>query len=69
MGGGVRGGLYGSAANLRAGADNPTLENGSRDVRFETDFRSVYATVIERWLGGDATAVLGNAFAGGPAFL
>jgi uncharacterized protein (DUF1501 family) len=69
MGGGVRGGLYGSAASLRAGADNPTLENGSRDVRFETDFRSVYAAVIERWLGGDATAVLGNAFAGGPAFL
>jgi uncharacterized protein (DUF1501 family) len=69
MGGGVRGGLYGSSPNLRAGSDNPTLENSSRDVRFETDFRSVYATVIERWLGGDAAAVLGSPFPGGPAFL
>jgi len=51
------------------GADNPTLENSSRDVRFETDFRSVYATVIENWLGGDAAAVLGSRFPGGPAFL
>jgi len=69
MGGGVRGGLYGSAPNMRMGADNPTLENTSRDVRFETDFRSVYATVIENWLGGDAAAVLGSRFPGGPAFL
>jgi uncharacterized protein (DUF1501 family) len=69
MGGGVRGGLYGSAPDLRVAPDNPTLENSSRDVRYETDFRSVYATVIDKWLGGDATAVLGGAFTGGPAFL
>jgi uncharacterized protein (DUF1501 family) len=69
MGGGVRGGLYGSAPDLRATTDNPTLENGTRDVRFETDFRSVYATVIERWLGGDAAAILGGNFGGGPAIL
>jgi uncharacterized protein (DUF1501 family) len=69
LGGAVRGGLYGSAPNLRAGTDNPTLENGSRDVRFETDFRSVYATVIERWLGANAADVLGGNFGGGPAFL
>jgi uncharacterized protein (DUF1501 family) len=69
MGGGVRGGLYGSAASLRVAPDNPTLENGSRDVGFETDFRSVYATVIEQWLGGDAAAVLGGRFPSGPAFL
>ena len=69
MGGAVRGGLYGTAPNLRVAADNPTLENGSRDVRFETDFRSVYATVIERWLGANAADVLGGNFGGGPAFL
>src|SRR5829696_3397519 len=69
LGGGVRGGIYGSAPDLRPTPDNPTLENGTRDVRFETDFRSVYATVIDRWLGSDATAVLGGNFAGGPAFL
>jgi uncharacterized protein (DUF1501 family) len=37
-------------------------------VRFETDFRSVYATVIDRWLGADAAAVLGGTFPAGPAF-
>jgi uncharacterized protein (DUF1501 family) len=58
MGGAVRGGLYGTAPNLRAG--DPTLENNSADIRFETDFRSVYATVIDRWLG---------AFPAGPSFL
>ena len=43
MGGTVRGGLYGTAANLSATPDNPTLENNGGDVRHETDFRSVYA--------------------------
>ena len=69
MGGAVRGGLYGSAADLRAAPDNPTLENNGNDVRHETDFRSVYATVIDRWLGADSAAILGASFRGGPAFL
>jgi uncharacterized protein (DUF1501 family) len=69
LGGAVRGGLYGTAPNLRVTPDNPTLENNGADVHYETDFRSVYATVIDRWLGGDAAAVLGGSFAGGPAFL
>jgi uncharacterized protein (DUF1501 family) len=65
----VRGGLYGTAADLRNAADNPTLENNGRDVRHETDFRSVYATVIDRWLGADSRAVLGQDFRGGHGFL
>ena len=69
MGGGVRGGLYGTAPRLRVSPDNATLENASRDVRFETDFRSVYSTVIDRWLGSDSRAVLGASFPAGPAFL
>ena len=69
MGGNVRGGIYGTAPDLRTNADNPTLENATRDVRFETDFRSVYATVIDRWVGSDATAILGGNFSGGPAIL
>jgi uncharacterized protein (DUF1501 family) len=69
MGGAVRGGLYGTAADLRVAPDNPTLENSGHDVRHETDFRSVYATVIERWLGADSGTVLGGNFTGGPAFL
>ena len=70
MGGSVRGGIYGTAPNLRSAPDNPTLENNSADVRYETDFRSVYARVIEDWLGASSTAILGGDFrAGAPAFL
>jgi uncharacterized protein (DUF1501 family) len=70
MGGGVRGGIFGTAPNLRGTPDNPTLENGGNDVRYETDFRSVYATVIDSWLGGDSAGVLGGNFkTGAPAIL
>ena len=62
MGGGVRGGIYGTAPNLCTGSDNPTLENNGSDVRYETDFRAVYARVIDRWLGGDSVRVLGGIF-------
>ena len=43
IGGGVRGGIYGTAASLDPDPGNPTLENNGGDVRYETDFRSVYA--------------------------
>jgi uncharacterized protein (DUF1501 family) len=70
IGGSVRGGLYGTAANLNPTPDNPALENNGNDVRFETDFRSVYAKIIDSWLGADSAAVLdGNFRAGAPGFL
>jgi uncharacterized protein (DUF1501 family) len=70
MGGGVRGGIYGTAASLRPGNDNPTLENNSQDIRYETDFRSVYSKIIDSWLGGNSTQVLGADFrATAPAIL
>src|SRR5262245_32239070 len=70
MGGSVRGGIYGTAPNLRNAPDNPTLENNGADVRYETDFRSVYARVIEDWLGASSTTILGGDFrAGAPPFL
>jgi uncharacterized protein (DUF1501 family) len=69
LGGNVRGGIYGTAPNLRITADNPTLENNSQDVRYETDFRSVYARVIDNWLGADSTAILGGNFRNGPNFV
>jgi uncharacterized protein (DUF1501 family) len=65
VGGSVRGGIYGTAANLNPVPDNPTLENNGNDVRFETDFRSVYAKVIDSWLGADSAAILGGNFRGG----
>ena len=70
LGGSIRGGIYGTAPNLRAAPDNPTLENNSNDVHYETDFRSVYAKVIDSWLGGDSVSVLGGDFrTGAPAIL
>jgi len=62
MGGGVRGGVFGTAASLNPDPQNTTLENGSGDVHYESDFRSVYAKVIDNWLGGDSVAVLGGNF-------
>jgi uncharacterized protein (DUF1501 family) len=62
MGGLVRGGIYGTAADLNPNNSNPTLENSSGDVTFENDFRSAYARVIDNWLGGDSTSVLGGNF-------
>jgi uncharacterized protein (DUF1501 family) len=61
IGGSVHGGLYGTAPSL-GDPQNPTLENNGNDVHYETDFRSVYARVIDNWLGGDSTAVLGGNF-------
>lgn len=60
MGGKVQGGLYGTAANLNTDPKNPTLENNAGDIHFETDFRSVYAQVIENWLGASAVGILGG---------
>lgn len=70
LGGGVRGGIYGTAADLRQDAANPTLENNAADVKYEIDFRSVYARVIDNWLGADSRDILGADFRGNaPAFL
>ena len=66
LGGSVRGGLHGTSAVLQPG--NPTLENNSGDVRYETDFRSVYARVLDQWLGVDSVPILnGDYRAGAPA--
>src|SRR5207249_6735802 len=62
MGGKVNGGLYGTAPVLNTDPKNPTLENNAADVTFETDFRSVYASVIENWLGADSRAILNGDF-------
>jgi uncharacterized protein (DUF1501 family) len=70
IGGRVRGGIYGTAPSLAPDPNNPTLENNASDVRHETDFRSVYARVIDVWLGGNSVAILGGDFRNGsPNFL
>jgi uncharacterized protein (DUF1501 family) len=62
LGGNVQGGLYGTAANLNPAGTNPTLENTGGDITYETDFRSVYARVIDNWLGANSTTLLGADF-------
>jgi uncharacterized protein (DUF1501 family) len=66
LGGAVRGGLHGTAGSLAPGS--PTLENNSGDVRYETDFRSVYARLLDQWLGVNSVPILNGDFrAGAPA--
>lgn len=36
------------------------LDDG--DIKFHTDFRQVYATVIEKWLGGQSQPILGGSY-------
>ncbi|MHC4242005.1 MAG: DUF1501 domain-containing protein [Planctomycetota bacterium] len=49
-GGKLKGGLVGPHPSLT------DLDNGA--LKFHTDFRSVYATVLDRWLGFDSSKVL-----------
>jgi len=62
IGGGVNGGLYGTAANLNPANPDGSLENNGNDVRHETDFRGVYARVLDQWLGADSVSILGGNF-------
>ena len=63
MGGRVNGGFYGSSARLNPEPGNPTLEGSSGiDVRYAIDFRSVYAQVIDQWLGASSQNILGGNF-------
>ena len=50
----VKGGFYGDEPSLT------DLDNG--DLKFTTDFRSVYATLLEELIGVEAKASLGRAF-------
>jgi len=54
MGSRVKGGLHGTAPSLKLAHNE--------DLTFSTDFRQVYATALDRWLGCPATAVLGGKF-------
>ncbi len=56
LGGGIRGGLIGRQPSL-APAD---LQMG--DLKFSTDFRTVYAGVLSEWLKTDSSGVLGKKF-------
>lgn len=50
----VKGGLYGPVPDLN------DLQDG--DLKFKIDFRQVYATALDQWMGGDSQVVLGRSF-------
>jgi len=56
LGAGVNGGVHGPAPSLTALDDND-------DLQMATDFRRVYASILEDWLGISARKVLGREFA------
>ena len=56
----VKGGFYGP---------NPDLSNLDQgDVPFSIDFRQMYATALDSWVGGDSETVLGQKFEAMPVF-
>ena len=52
----VKGGLYGEYPSL----DADKLDEG--DMQFNTDFRSVYSTILEKWMGLDAKPIVNGEF-------
>ena len=56
IGDGVKGGLYGEYPSLAA----DQLVEG--DWKFNNDFRGLYATIVEDWLGLDSKPIVGGSF-------
>jgi uncharacterized protein (DUF1501 family) len=57
--------LFVAGPGLKGGAvgAHPRLDDlDSGDLKFHTDFRQVYATMLESWLSCDSVAVLGGKF-------
>ncbi len=54
MGASVKGGLHGTAPLLNLPKN--------QDLTYSTDFRSIYATMLENWLGSSSENVLGGKF-------
>jgi uncharacterized protein (DUF1501 family) len=54
IGSNVKGGVIGDQPSLT------DLDDG--DLKYKIDFRNVYASVLDRWLGADSKAVLGDKY-------
>jgi uncharacterized protein (DUF1501 family) len=55
VGGKLKGGLIGPHPSL-------AVREGGDGVKHHTDFRRVYATLLDRWLGWDSKPILGGSF-------
>jgi uncharacterized protein (DUF1501 family) len=53
----VKGGLYGEYPSLKANE----LEDGG-NLQHNTDFRSIYTTLLEKWMGLDAKPIVGGSY-------
>ena len=56
IGGSVEGGFYGEYPSLK----EPDQLEG--DLHFNNDFRSTYSTILDQWLGLDATPIVNGSF-------
>ena len=56
VGDAVKGGLYGEYPSLKP---NDLLEG---DLHYNNDFRGLYTTLLERWMGLDAKPIVGGSF-------
>lgn len=56
IGNSIKGGIYGDQPSLT------TLDASGGNMRFNVDFRSVYATILDGWLGTSSQQVLGGTF-------
>jgi uncharacterized protein (DUF1501 family) len=54
IGSNVKGGIYGDHPELTR------LDDG--DLRYKIDFRTIYATMLDRWLGADSRQILGASY-------
>jgi uncharacterized protein (DUF1501 family) len=59
--------VFGGNGKIKAGLHgrHPSLAESDLDegdLKHDIDFRSVYATVIEKWLGAPSAPILGRAF-------
>jgi uncharacterized protein (DUF1501 family) len=60
IGKGVKGGVHGKLPDLA------NLERG--DLKWDIDFRAVYAATLDQWMGGDSEVVLGEKFSHVPVY-
>jgi uncharacterized protein (DUF1501 family) len=58
----VKGGMYGTYPSLRDADLTQQREGMFGNLRYSYDFRGLYSTVLDRWLGLDAKATVGGTF-------
>jgi uncharacterized protein (DUF1501 family) len=58
----VKGGMYCTYPSLRDADLTQQSEGMFGNLRYNYDFRGLYSTVLERWLGLDAKAIVGGSF-------